>query len=730
MTDVVAEAGQLYRESLDASREQRTQIEEDLAFSEPSNPEQWEADIKRKRETDPGGARPCMVFDQIGQYVSNVVGNIEQQPPSMHALPVDSGADRRVAEQLDGFFRFVEYQSRAQQHYMTAEWSAARAGVGYLIVRPEIVSRPLNWQEPRISSEGDPLRVVFDPWSTALDGSDADFGFVLTPYSHRSFERQWGKKDKVSFGSEDRCYVKDERESVLVAECWQAEEQTKNMIVCQDPNGNPGDETALTEDEYWEAAKRLGQKLPVRMTYKDKVRTIKWRRMSGADVLEESIYPADSIGIVPVYGYVSYANGRLRYCGMPRRAMAPQRAYNYHRSEMLAYMAQAPKAPWTVPVRAIQGLEPLWDRASVDSRAYLPYHDIDETGAPISAPSRTQLAVNLANHATEAETAKQDIQAALGMYQANLGAPSNETSGVAIDARKQQGESSTSLFPAHLSASVGQAGRIVMQMVPRLIDKPRQMRILGIDMTPSAVRFDPSQPEAVRETDQGLSINPNVGRYDVRVVAGASFATQRTQAQQAFAEMMRGNPEMTPTIAPLWAQTLDIPHADKLAQVLTAMAPEPVKAILQPNDNQEGPSKADLMQKLQQMQQALQEAVSTAQEAEQELDECQQQLEDKSAEIEVKERELQLKAYDAETKRLQVTGANEEQIKAIVGDLLNSMLSQPEPLPAEMNEPAPELRWDGGPDEQPESYEMQPLPGDLGQESPIEEPMPEMGLEG
>ena len=722
MAQSVEEAGRLYREALDASQDQRRQVEEDLEFTDPSDPCQWDEEIKRQRENDPGGIRPCLVFDQIGQYISNVTGNIERQPPSMHALPVDGGADKRVAEQLDGFFRHIEYQSRAQQHYMTAELSAARAGVGYLVVRPEYVNRALNWQEPRITSEGDPLRVVFDPWSVELDGSDATFGFVRTPYSYREFARRWPKAEKINFGDEDRCQVKDERESITVAEGWWVEDQRKNMIVCQDLAGNPGDRVALSEDDYWLTAQQFGVKPEVFGTYTDKCRVVRWARMSGTEFLDkETEYPAESIGIVPVYGYVSFKDGRLKYCGMGRKARNPQQAYNYHRSEMQAFMGQAPKSPWVTPVRSIVGLEHVWDRASVDSRAYLPYHDVDAEGNAIAAPSRTPLAVNLANHAAEAEVAKQDIQSALGMYQANLGAPSNETSGVAIDSRKQQGESSTANFPAHLNAAVGQVGRIIVQMVPRLIDTRRQLRILGVDMSPGSVTLDPKQSQPVRETQQGLSINPNIGRYDVRVVAGASFATQRGQAQQAFAELMRGSPEMMPVVAPFWAQTLDIPNADKLAQAFTAMAPEPVKAILQPQDQQEGPTRAELMQQIEQMKAALQEATGIAHEAEQDAQEAHDKLNDKTEENRIRE-------YEAETNRLKVTGANEEQIKAVVFELVNQMLTGPAPVGDEGEGHG----HDGSamhemPEGEPTSAEMQPLPGDLG-EDPTQ-PEPAMGME-
>lgn len=718
MAQSIEEANELYREAINATREQRRQIEEDLAFTDPADPQQWDEEIKRQRESDPGGKRPCLVFDQIGQYISNVTGNIEQAPPSMHALPVDGGADKKVAEQLDGFFRHIEYTSRGTQHYLTAELSAARAGVGYLIVRPDYVNRALNWQEPRIYSEGDPLRVVFDPWAVELDGSDATFGNHLKPYSHREFARKWPKADKVSFGEEERC--KDERESIIVADGWWTEEKKVNQIICQDPNGSAGDRLVLTEDEYWERAKSTGERLPVFGTYWDKVRKVMWARMSGAEYLEEPTeFPADAIGIIPVYGYVSYENGRLKYCGMGRRARNPQQAYNYHRSEMLAYMGQAPKAPWIASTRATAGLEALWDRAAVDSRAWLPFNDIDEQGQPIPAPQRAQVSVNLANHAAEAETAKEDIQAALGMYQANLGAPSNETSGVAIEQRKQQGEASTAVFPAHLNASVAQAGRVIMQMIPRLLDTRRQVRILGLDMTPGTVTVDPAQAKAMVESPAGISINPNIGRYDVRVVAGASFATQRSQAQTAFAEMMRANPEMTPALAPLWAQTLDIPQSDKLAQVFTAIAPPEVKAILQPGgQEEEGPSKAELAAQVQQLQQALQEAIATAQEAEQDLEECQAKLEDKSEDIATQAEKLRIDAYNAETNRLKVTGANEEQIKAIVGDLINQMLTSPDPLGDERETPMPEPSADapiepmGEPEPEPIETEQPPVMGE------------------
>lgn len=675
MSDAVKEAQERYVAALDALSEQRRQIEEDLLFSDPNDPQQWDEELKRQRETDPGGARPCLVMDQTSQYVANVAGQVEQRPPSMHAIPAGAGGERRVAEQYDGFFRHIEHASRAQQHYTRALTSAARAGVGYLILRPEYTDRALGYQEPRISSEGDPLRVVFDPWSVELDGSDANFGFLIRPLSHPEYERQFPKKDKTSFGDAEGS-MHDARESVLIAEEWRAVNKTTNMVFCVDLTQQNGDVFALPEDEFWTAHQQgrvqAAQDAAGRSSYTDKYRCVKWQMMSGADVLVEATeYPASGIGIIPVYGYVGWSGGRMRYCGIPRRAREAQRAYNYHTSEIRALMSSAPKSPWVVDVRAIKGFEALWDRASVDTRAYLPYHGIDESGQAIAQPARASVAINLQNHVQGAMQAREDIQASIGMYAANIGKQSNAQSGVAYDAQKEQGEASTAHFPSHLAAALAQLGKLCTEMIPRLMDTPRQLRVLGIDMTPGSVMVDPQQKQALRETEAGLSINPKVGKYDVYAIVGSSFATQRQQAQEAYTEMMRANPALTPAIAPLWAQTLDVPHADKLAQVLTAIAPDPVKAILQPNEQE---NTAALKAERDQLKQALQEALQHAQEA-------QAELQSKHDEAAAKGDEMAIKEYEAVTKRLQVMGTTltPEEVQQLTLQTVAQAMRQPDP---------------------------------------------------
>jgi hypothetical protein len=704
--DALGEAKKLYQDAIDALSDERTRIEEDLSFTDPAEPDQWDRTERQQRETDPGGRRPCLTFDQIGQYVETTVGQVEQRPPSIAVLPVDGKADKRAAEKLNGLFRAIEYASRAPQHYATAMRSSARAGVGYLTLRPTVVDAALNYQEPRIGSVGDPLRAVRDPWAVEMDGSDATFGYVLTPLSLREFMAKHGKADPVSFGGDQ--ITTDDDETVLVAEEWRAVDYTANCIVLADADGL---EYTLTEDDFWKRHKAGEQLQPLR-EYRDKKRKIMWRTMSGAQVFEEVEYPAASVGLIPVYGYVGFEDGRLKFAGMGRKARDQQRAYNYHKSEERALMAQMAKAPWLVPLSALRddSIKHLWDRASVESRAYLPFDDWDaENNRAISAPQKMQPAIDLRNHIMAAQEARDNIRAALGMYAPSLGEPSNAVSGVAIEAQKSQGESATALFPAHLAASVARVASMVVEMAPKLIDTKRQVRMMGLDGSASTVTVDPEMPGAAQETEAGLIINPNVGRYDVRATVGQAFTTQRTQAQTLLGEIMARNPQMAPLVAPLWAMNQDFQGSDKLAEVMIATLPPEVRAIFKPEE-QGKPTTEALMQENAQLKQALQEATQIAQEA-------QDEIAQNEAEAEARERELNIKAYEAGTKRMQAMAAaiTPDQVKALVVQTLETMLSQPAPT----DEPpeAPEMG-------EPESYEMQPFPAEMN------DPNAAMALEG
>ena len=81
----------------------------------------------------------------------------------------------------------------------------------------------------------------------------------------------------------------------------------------------------------------------------------------------------------------------------------------------------------------------------------------------------------------EIQLAAEDMKRTTGIYDASLGNRSNETSGVAIEARKQESQNGTSIYADNVVKAVEQAGRVIVSMIPRIYDTERVIRILGDD---------------------------------------------------------------------------------------------------------------------------------------------------------------------------------------------------------------------------------------------------------
>jgi hypothetical protein len=84
--------------------------------------------------------------------------------------------------------------------------------------------------------------------------------------------------------------------------------------------------------------------------------------------------------------------------------------------------------------------------------------------------------------------ANDDMKAIIGIYDASLGARSNETSGRAIMARQREGDVSTFHFIDNLSRAIRHGGRILLDLIPKVYSTARMVRILGEDLQPASVQ--------------------------------------------------------------------------------------------------------------------------------------------------------------------------------------------------------------------------------------------------
>jgi hypothetical protein len=659
--DTHRRAVERYEDAREAMREQHARMREDLEFSNPSDPQQWPDEAKNARK-----GRTCLTLDRTNQYIVQVVNDARKNKPGINTMPADSGADVEVSKRLDGIIRHIEYRSRAGIAYDTAIEHAARCGLGWFRIVPEVVRAETNHQEVSIKRVHDPLSVCLDPDATEPDGSDAMFGFAEMLMSERAFKAQYPKAQTSSWEGSDGFWVTDD--SVRICEYQYVEETKENHIVTAAPDGG---EIDLSEDDYWTLAKQIGFKPPVVRTFMGTKRRVKWCKLNGNEVLEETEFPSRWIGFIPVIGFELWVNGKRYLCGLTRRMMEAQRAYNYERSALVDAVALQPTAPVLVPFEAVDGHKDHWSQLNKGAPAYLPYNAIDDDGRPIPSPQRLAPPTFPTAFAQGGQIALGDLEASVGMTQSNLGNPNNATSGRQERERKEQGATATYHFVDNLSRSIEHAGRIIVDMIPRLYDTKRQARILGIDGKHDGVEIDPGMGQAVgRQGGKVVAINPGVGTYDVRVTAGASYITQRQEAADGIVEVLRGAPpEFASVLIPMLVKLQDWPEAEKAARMLISLAPPQVQEIANEGENNEQPVPPQARAAMQQLQQQAQQMGQMLDAGEQELERLTAENEKLKADMALQTAELAAKVEaDEAQEAIAWFRAETERMKAMQPD--------------------------------------------------------------
>ena len=546
---ILAQARADFARAREAGREDRQAAAEDLRFARLG--EQWPEAIRRAREQE---GRPCLTLNRLPAFIRQVVNEARQNRPAITCHPVDSAADPATAEVLNGLIRNIEQSSDADVAYDTALDFAVTCGFGVLriVARPsEGGSEDLDLAIERVA---DPFSVWGDPDSLAADSSDWDVAFVTRQMDRRAFAARWPDAEAVDFEDEDQAGAGGPRREaggqVRLVEFWRREAVERSLITLTDGQEMEA-EVFEARRPFLEAA-GLAPVGPPRTA--PGVRVVQ-RILSGAAVLETVDWPGRFIPLVPVYGEEIRVDGRRRLRGLVRDARDAQRMFNYWRTTSTELVALAPKAPFIGRKGAFDTDQAKWASANSQTHAFIEYDGPEP-------PQRQPFAGVPAGALQEALNAADDLKSIMGLHDASLGARSNETSGKAILARQREGDVSTFHYIDNLSRAIRHAGRVLIDLIPRVYSTQRMVRILGPDGAPALVQVNGAEGGGGRVFDLG------VGRYDLTVRAGPSFASRREEAASQMIELIRAYPPAAPLIGDLLARNLDWPGADEVARRL------------------------------------------------------------------------------------------------------------------------------------------------------------------
>ena len=554
-SEILRVARERYKHAKDAWAEIHAEARIDDEFSAGI---QWPEQVKKDRASE---GRPCLTVNRLPQFIRQVVNDQKQNNPSATFIPQDDEADVETAKIYQGLNRHIEQNSRAD---LARDWAfdgAARRGFGWWRIITDYVSPTSFNQEIRYQKILDAYSVLIDPNSTEVDGSDMNYGFVHRRMQKDEFCAEYGKSKLAQDDnwdiqgtalpdhvSEDSClvieyYYKDfNREAIYLLSTGQS--LTKKAFEDQFNKGLLPDDFQIVDERETVTA------------------VVKWIKFAGDEILENTEWASQWIPLVPCFGEQLVVNGKLVYEGVIRHARDSQRMLNYWVSAETETIALAPKAPFIGAAGQFDSFEDKWSTANTKSHPYLEYNPVDVNGSPVSAPSR-----NFAEPPVQAITnarvqAQEDLKATTGIYDAALGARSNENSGIAIQRRANQAQTSNFHFMANFEASVKHSGRIVAELIPVVYDAPRTETILGEDGEAERVRLN----EEFVKNGEARKYDLSKGKYDLAVDMGPSFATRRQEAQASMLEVVKMNPSLFGIMGDLFMKNMDWSGAQEMAE--------------------------------------------------------------------------------------------------------------------------------------------------------------------
>jgi hypothetical protein len=542
----------------DADTMNRQEALEDLKFGAG---DQWPVELQNSRNLE---SRPVIVVNKVDNYCRQVSNQQRQQRPRIKVHATNTHEDMVDAQTISGIIRHIEVNSNADHAYDNAFEYAVRMGWGYMRVRTDYISEDSFDQEIYIDAVDNPFTVYFDPNSVLPDGSDADRCLITTMMLKEEFRKLYpdaedGGTSFTQRGTGDSQSEWITKEDIRLAEYYYTVKEKAKLYLLSD-----GTATFADDKDFFTRLAAYGiEVVDTRDSYK---KTIKYCKLTAVEVLEERDWAGKYIPIVPVYGRHIVIGDKRKKFGMIRYAKDPQRMYNFWQTSITEGVALAPKAKWLLAEGQDEGHENDWTNANIKSFPLLRYKQTDIDGRPAPPPTRLQPEPPQAGIMAAAMGVDNDIKAIMGVFDpAQLG--QGNISGKALNGQQQQVDLTNFDYYDNLTRSISHIGKICLDLIPKIYDTERVMRIIGDDGKPELLTIN--QRDSVGRVLNDIS----VGQYDVVMETGPGYNSKRQEAVDNMLPLLSAAPELMQVAGDLVFRNMDWPGADIIADRLAAANP-------------------------------------------------------------------------------------------------------------------------------------------------------------
>jgi len=648
--DIVSEAKERFDKANDAYRTTRQLAIADTQFAmgDSDNMWQWPSEVSSGRI---GDRRVCLTINLTAQHCNQIINQIRQNRPACRVMPADDFSDKKTAEILAGLIRNIQSVSSADTAHDVAAEHAIYGGEGYWRVITEYENEVSDKQIIKIKTIANPFLVFIDPNAIEPDKSDAEWGFIFEDVSKESIEREYPElKNDISSWNLDKKSQWVTEDTVRIAEYYCVEYVKDKALLLADG-------TSILESKLEEGVVRNGMVLvhelsgqtieivKERDTFK---KQWKWYKLVGnhQEPVDSRDWPGLYLPIISVVGKELNVNGEVIRKGIVRDLKDPARMVNYAYSETVQSIALQNKIPYMAAAEAIEGYESEYANANISNKGYLPYNAYDDEGNPLPKPERQQPAVMPAAQIQLLQLSTEEMRGASGQQNANFGIKSEAASGVGIQRLKAQGEIATFHFPDNLARGLKYEAVVLIDLIQKIYDTKRVVRVLGLDGNQDYATLDPNNPQPYAEAKTSADdiqkiFNPTLGQYDVVIDTGPSFQTQRQEGYASMMELASRSPALMQIAGDIIMRNADYPGADKIADRLAKALPPNLQEQKGGKDEQ----LAQASQMAQQMGQQLQMMNMQLQDTQAKLEQAESGVQKTQLEMQYK---MELAQFDAQ----------------------------------------------------------------------------------
>lgn len=622
-------AKERFEQAQTAEHDQRVRELEDLKFYAG---EQWPQDILNIRQGQtlnqnlpPVPARPTLTINLTREPVRQVLNAERQSDIGIELIPADDFGgltqpiDHSEIEVREGLVRRIQRDSEAADARTWAFARAAIAGRGYYGVMTRYAPGKTADQEIFIQRFYNQSSVTLDPTHEQPDGSDAEWAFVGIDMPWDQYKAEFPstreKPNRVSSGtttdSDFRNLGEDapgwfttegDTKSCRVVDYYYTERESKPLAMFQ--NG-----TALWVEELLPEAVKVSEFAPdspptAYTTRTVTTKSIKWCKIDGVQVLDETDWPGHYIPIVKVVGEeLQPYDQHRRYEGMVRPARDSCRSYNYMVSKWVELIGLTPIPPWLMAAGQDEKFEEEWMASNVRTLPVLHYNNQDVNGQPVGPPVRTSVQVDIGAIASSVALFKEAVTDTMGVPPPALGhVDPTLKSGKAIQAVLQQAERGTSNYLDNLTRSMRHEARVVNDLLFPIYGRPGRLARL---MNPQGEMSTVTMGTAAM--GRGVTLTKDA-EWNVAVKVTKNYDTRRQQEAAIVGDIISADPSQMAIVGDIFMQNLDGPGHDQMAERYKVMLAPPIQAMLRGQT----PLPPEAQQQMQQMQQQIQQLTQLA----------------------------------------------------------------------------------------------------------------------